>query len=286
MVGPGAETVDVAALKAATGGNLISVFGFDGSYFAAEVMAPGAGYWVNLAEAGRLDLNDPAVLAKPVAASSGEPALAGAMLWVESQGRRQELRLGVDPEAIEALPPVPPAGSFDARFVVDGVGAWQVPRREASVDYDLRVQGDFPLLGWEIPPDQAGLWELVVDGASRELRDAGSLSLEPAAEVIVRQSRGPVLPQALALEQNYPNPFNPGTTIRWDLAEAGHVSLSVYDVTGRRVRRLAQGWHAAGRYVSRWDGRDRDGVELGSGVYFVELLFRDFRKVRRMALMR
>jgi hypothetical protein len=76
---------------------------------------------------------------------------------------------------------------------------------------------------------------------------------------------------AIALE-NYPNPFNPGTTIRYTLPEASLASLRVYDVAGRLVRTLfADRKVPAGTYEIDWDGRDEDGGEVASGVYFFRI---------------
>ena len=59
---------------------------------------------------------------------------------------------------------------------------------------------------------------------------------------------------ANALRQNHPNPFNPQTTIRFELAEAGPVTLAVFDAAGRLVRTLI-----ADNGSAAWDGRDGDG---------------------------
>jgi flagellar hook assembly protein FlgD len=50
-----------------------------------------------------------------------------------------------------------------------------------------------------------------------------------------------------------------------------HVTLSVFDVAGRRVRTLVDGWMRAGPHSSRWDGRDDGGRAVASGVYFARL---------------
>jgi len=50
------------------------------------------------------------------------------------------------------------------------------------------------------------------------------------------------------------------------------VSVGVYDVTGRQVRRLAGGQMVPGRYESRWDGRNEDGSNVSGGMYFVRVL--------------
>lgn len=69
----------------------------------------------------------------------------------------------------------------------------------------------------------------------------------------------------------HPNPFNPSTRIRADLARAGEIRLSIHDVSGRELRVLATGWHAAGPLALDWDGRDAAGRRLGSGVYLLRL---------------
>jgi len=90
-----------------------------------------------------------------------------------------------------------------------------------------------------------------------------------------------VRPLRFALAQNYPNPFNPVTEISYDVPEAGHVSLRVFDLTGREVAVLANGIAAAGSYRATFGG---DG--LPSGVYLARLQCRDQTGVRKMILMR
>ena len=68
-----------------------------------------------------------------------------------------------------------------------------------------------------------------------------------------------------------PNPFNPSTTLRFALPAAGAVDVAVYDLAGRRLRRLATGWREAGEQRVVWDGRDDSGHALPSGVYFAQV---------------
>jgi len=68
-----------------------------------------------------------------------------------------------------------------------------------------------------------------------------------------------------------PNPFNPRTTLRWELAEAGRVRLEIFDVRGRRVRKLVDRELPAGPHALGFDGRDDDGRTLASGVYYIRL---------------
>jgi spore coat protein H len=78
-------------------------------------------------------------------------------------------------------------------------------------------------------------------------------------------------PQQLQLRQNYPNPFNPSTRIEFTLPTAGKVDLRVFDTTGRLVRILTRDNFTAGSHALSWDGRDGQGRQVTSGVYFYRL---------------
>jgi hypothetical protein len=94
------------------------------------------------------------------------------------------------------------------------------------------------------------------------------------------------VPHQYALLQNYPNPFNPNTTIPFELAEAGHVQMIVYDLLGRQVAELENGDFTAGRHVARWNGQNAAGENVASGVYVVRLNAGHFEAVRKLQLVR
>jgi hypothetical protein len=89
-----------------------------------------------------------------------------------------------------------------------------------------------------------------------------------------------------ALLANFPNPFNPKTTIAYELPEAGHVAVRVYDVAGRLVRVLDDAEREAGPHSIAWDGTDDAGVGVGSGVYFCRLETGDRVETRSMVLLK
>lgn len=89
------------------------------------------------------------------------------------------------------------------------------------------------------------------------------------------------LPENFSLSQNLPNPFNPTTEIRYQLPEASHVGLAIYDALGRKVQVLVDGLEDAGTRSVVWDAR-----EVGSGVYFVRMKADDFVEVRKMVVLR
>jgi len=89
------------------------------------------------------------------------------------------------------------------------------------------------------------------------------------------------LPTVTELYQNYPNPFNAQTNIGFSLAEAGNVTLEVYDIGGRLVTTLVDGHQKSGEHKVTWDGCD-----LASGVYFYKLTAGDYTETRRMMLVK
>ena len=98
-------------------------------------------------------------------------------------------------------------------------------------------------------------------------------------------------PKQTLLLQNYPNPFNPETWIPYHLSEAAPVTLSIYDMTGQRIRTLSLGFQPAGFYQNRsraayWDGRNDLGERVSSGVYFYQLSTPSFHRMRRMVIVK
>ena len=75
----------------------------------------------------------------------------------------------------------------------------------------------------------------------------------------------------IALSPGVPNPFRGRTTIEFTLPVAGHTAVTIMDVSGRVVRTLADGTHAAGRHTLSWDARMADGRAARAGVYFVRV---------------
>ncbi|GEM_PF-4091778 len=100
-------------------------------------------------------------------------------------------------------------------------------------------------------------------------------------------------PLQFALEQNFPNPLRAAATppqaqtvIRFFLPHDLPAELSLFDLLGRRVRVLAKSNFPAGYNVLFWDGRDANGAELPSGIYFYRLRAGNFEEMRKLTLMR
>jgi hypothetical protein len=80
---------------------------------------------------------------------------------------------------------------------------------------------------------------------------------------------------------NYPNPFNPSTMIHFEVAQAGEISLDIFDVQGRLVENLVSGTRDAGSYQVGFDA-----AGLSSGVYFARLSGAARSEMMKMVLMK
>jgi len=85
---------------------------------------------------------------------------------------------------------------------------------------------------------------------------------------------------------NYPNPFNPITTLHFSIPRSAFVRIDVFDVTGRRVKKLVDRYIEAGEFETTWNGKDSRGVSVGSGVYFARMATGNFTTAAKMVLIR
>ena len=95
----------------------------------------------------------------------------------------------------------------------------------------------------------------------------------------IEEDEDSVMPETSRLYQNYPNPFNPVTQIKFDLAKAGIVKLSVYNINGQKVAELLNGVHNAGIHTIEFDGS-----MLNTGVYYYTLETAGIRQTNKMIL--
>ncbi|MBS1261127.1 MAG: hypothetical protein MAG453_00448 [Calditrichaeota bacterium] len=96
----------------------------------------------------------------------------------------------------------------------------------------------------------------------------------------------PLAPREIELRPNYPNPFNPSTMIPLVLARPSQVEVNVVNTTGRRVTQIVSGTLSAGRHTFRWNGLDRRGRPVASGIYFSEVVVDGHSVTRPMVLIR
>tara|TARA_B100002052_G_scaffold94259_2_gene86962 strand:+ start:18322 stop:19125 length:804 start_codon:yes stop_codon:yes gene_type:complete len=93
-------------------------------------------------------------------------------------------------------------------------------------------------------------------------------------------------PYSFGLSKNYPNPFNPTTTIGYDVAVAGEVSIIIYDMMGREVKNLVSDYANPGSYSVVWNAKNNQGLEVSAGMYVYKMIAGDFVQVNKMLLVK
>ncbi len=184
------------------------------------------------------------------------------------------------------------SGKFDG---FNGVGInWVTARENNNTGFNiLRARskdGEFARINAEIiSVSQDGEYTY-----SDKKVDAGTryfYKLEDIALNGVKTQHGPIevfiaAPERFELSQNYPNPFNPTTNIRFQLPKAGHVKVRIFDILGREVRTLVEADFAADFHVVTWNARDNQGVAVGSGVYYYQVVTAAHRETKKMLLIK
>jgi hypothetical protein len=139
------------------------------------------------------------------------------------------------------------------------------------------ASGNLVEIGFELP---VGVYDPESDISISDFK-----IVNPSADFMPVEIKGS-LPEAFALNQNYPNPFNAGTNISFNLPLPGQVNLQVYDLLGRSVTTLQDGFMQAGSHTIFWNGRSAAGTDLATGVYFYRLQADDFDKTKKMLLIK
>ena len=95
-----------------------------------------------------------------------------------------------------------------------------------------------------------------------------------------------VTPKKTSLSENYPNPFNPSTTIKYELSQAGMVSVIVYDLKGAEVTTLVNEHQESDYYNILWNGLNNNGQAVASGRYIVKMTAPGFSETITMTLLK
>jgi hypothetical protein len=105
-------------------------------------------------------------------------------------------------------------------------------------------------------------------------------------EALETEAKTPPYAASFRLRQNVPNPFKPATTISFEVPNGGaNVSLRIYDVAGRLIRTLVDGYEPSGIRAVSWNGKNDTGRSVPGGVYFYQLTAPSFSKTKKMLLL-
>ncbi len=94
------------------------------------------------------------------------------------------------------------------------------------------------------------------------------------------------MPVEFQLYQNYPNPFNPTTKIKYSLKKDVRAVLKIYNILGNEIRTLVNEFEEAGVKTVEWDGTNNIGMKVPSGIYIYNIKAGNFRKTRKMVLIK
>ncbi|MEX1275202.1 MAG: FlgD immunoglobulin-like domain containing protein, partial [Bacteroidota bacterium] len=191
-----------------------------------------------------------------------------------------------------AMGTVGPIGSF----AVQQTNSWMLPFTVTSSDFvSLDTTG---VRGPRKPDGSLPDVPFLRLAAGSGLIDAGTNVGTPyngvAPDIGAFESGGPVVsagdddasPGSFSVFQNYPNPSNPETTIEFDLAVRGEVTIRVYDLSGRLVKEVLRRELAAGRHRARWDGSDAMGRRAASGTYLAVVQHGKQKKTLKLQLLK
>lgn len=114
----------------------------------------------------------------------------------------------------------------------------------------------------------------------------GTITVNQTSGILDEPGSDGSLPENVSLDQNSPNPFNAATQFEYSLSTDGIVRLTVFNILGQEVATLIDGFVPGGVHTALWDGRDRNGRDAPSGVYFARLMAADAVMTRKMVLLR
>lgn len=231
-------------------GNFYRYNGTD--YEVSTSFQSGVGYWVLVSGSCTMNL------------SSGGRAkadMAQPTLKLDFDGVKLEVGYGDDLRGF--IPPRAPFGSEPQAYLIEkGERFFSVIKRDGEFELFIGKEG---LMKFDNGTQTSFVIE--IDGNSIELEGSGEIFLRTGTYKIRRSD----VPVAFALYPAVPNPFNATTTISFDIPKACDVSLTLFDISGRVVRRLAEGDFREGAYRVVWDGKSGDGIPMPSGIYFYRL---------------
>ncbi|MFH2032362.1 MAG: alpha-amylase family glycosyl hydrolase [Bacteroidota bacterium] len=181
-------------------------------------------------------------------------------------------------------------------------GAKRIALNHASMS--VTIIGNFNVAETQINPafQHSGKWYDFFSGDSVVINDASALiSLAPGEFHIYSDKKLPTpeagiltdieeetisLPDQFLLAQNYPNPFNPETTIEFGLPNNSKVRLTIYNILGEEIVELFSGDLQSGYHKLNWNGRNKSGAIVPSGIYLYRISTPNFTEVKKCIMLK
>ncbi|MFQ5584192.1 MAG: T9SS type A sorting domain-containing protein, partial [Calditrichia bacterium] len=271
--------------------------------FLSDTLFAGVGYWLRASSAGQIALSclpsTSAALAKGMS-NLKDLSEYPALVISDSSNAAQTLYFGVeldnpDSKLSYSMPPLPPAGAFDARFDGDyRISEDDVPDESEGEGLIIRIQSSkFPVtLQADNLPELDGSSYIVQEilsgekGKEYRLDEQGSVVITNPKVKMLKLRKGELVPESFTVDQNYPNPFNPTTTIRYGIPQNEKVEVIIFNTLGQKVRTLVSATQESGYYEVLWDGKNDLHQQVGSGIYFYSVRAGEASAVKKMILLK
>ncbi|MFZ0391712.1 MAG: T9SS type A sorting domain-containing protein [Calditrichia bacterium] len=278
------------------GGILIAgtLFGYSGAYSPSDSLLPGKGYWVRTTNTGTIFMDCNSSKKSPNLARASAQLLNledyPSLQISDAGGAGQSLYLNVPVDKEDllnySLPPLPPAGGFDARFA----GDLRISTESEAVVYLQSSRYPVTLKASGLTAEQGFAWVVEElgspDGKTHALEAGGEVTLSDPQVKAVKLHKVAAIPLEFSVAQNYPNPFNPETEIRFSIPAEEQVEVIIYNALGQKVRTLLQQRLQAGTHKIVWNTANDLGVKVGSGVYFYGVKAGDNFAMKKMILLK
>jgi photosystem II stability/assembly factor-like uncharacterized protein len=253
-----------------------NIFGYTNGYFPQDSLNPGSGYWVKVDQPGMVILQTQSRSNKTAVRNIfGTLDRYNKLMFKDSHGNRGTLYFGDrvknEGEADFEMPPVPLDGLFDVRFATNAFVAISSDHAGKFVPIRL-VSSSYPIsLTWVVGQSLTPVM-LQMDGNEIPLIKNGTVSVPGNVNTLGIKFSNPVEgPSFYALFQNYPNPFNPSTEIAYSLPEQSYVRLLIFNSMGQLITTLVEGIQDEGFRSVHWNGVDRKGLQVATGVYICRM---------------
>ena len=141
---------------------------------------------------------------------------------------------------------------------------------EIAVQFQPRAAGDFTdTLYIESNDEEKGETHIIIKGSS--------INNTTATESYAND-----VPNKFGLAQNYPNPFNSSTTFKFQIAQESNVNITIYSITGQKIKTIESRSMQPGYYTVNWQGTNEYGAKVSSGVYLARMQAGRFSKNVRL----
>ncbi len=284
LIGAAYRSVPVASVTTSPAGIIQSpFFEYSGNYSQATNLVPGKGYWIKVRQNGVITLTTtyPKQLPKNIYVENVDNSWPS-ILITDADGNVSRLFLTEEQNLQSAyeLPPVPPAGAYDVRFITDKYvedysdGNYVISLNSVKYPIQIKLENFADDVTFKLSDGLDGrIFEDIIRNGEVKVISNNNLNQIQLTKVEI--------PKQFELSQNYPNPFNPSTIIKFGLPENSRVKLEVYNVLGEKIATLLNNELKAGYYSINFDASN-----LTSGVYIYRIETNTWKDVKKMILVK